>query len=113
MLLPSDSLLAREFSVFSGSGQNLRQFYQRGYVNAPRTRCHLCAREGIEHPAGNNQNNAFRIPHLYEFAVRSSRDAAYNNLTSKAWMPRIMDFQLLPDMGRMNGHSAACWKCSR
>ena len=98
-------MLAREVSVLAGSDQNLRQFYQRGHVNAWRTDCHLSARDGIEHPAGHEQKNAVRIPHVYELAVRSSRYVVNNNFTSKTRMPRIMDFQLLPDMGRMNGRS--------
>jgi hypothetical protein len=96
---------AREVSVLAGSNQNLRQFYQRGRVNTRRTDRHLCARDGIEHPAGHEQKNAVRIPHLHELAVRSSRYVVNNNLASETRMPRIMDFQLLPDMGRMNGRS--------
>ena len=99
-------MLAREVSVLAGSAQNLRQFYQRSHVNARRTDCHLCARDGIEHPAGHEQKNAVRIPDLYELAVRSSRYVMDNDLASKTRMPRIMDFQILSDMGRMDGRSS-------
>jgi hypothetical protein len=109
-------MLAQEVSVLAGSDQNLRQFYQRSHVNARRTDCHLCARDGIEHPVGHEQKNAGRIPHLYELAVRSPVNVVNNNLASKTRMPWIVDFQLLPDMGRMNGQStiaAMAWTASR
>ena len=105
-LLPSELTLAREVSVLAASDQNLRQFNQRSHVNARRTDCHLCAHDGIDHPAGHEQKNAGRIPHVYELAVRSSRYVVNNNLAPKTRVPRIMDFQLLPDMGRMNGRSS-------
>jgi hypothetical protein len=98
-------MLAPEVSVLAGSDQNLRQFYQRSHVNARRTDCHLCARDGIEHPVGHEQKNAVWILDLYELTVRSSRYVMNNNLASKTRMPRIMDFQFLSDMGRMNGRS--------
>ena len=98
-------MLAREVSVLAGSDQNLRQFHQRSHVNARRTDCHLCARDGIEHPVGHEQKNVVRILDLYELTVRSSRYVVNSNLASETRMPRIMDFQLLSDMGRMNGRS--------
>ena len=98
-------MLAPEVSVLAGSDQNLRQFYQRSHVNARRTDCHLCARDGIEHPVGHEQKNAVWILDLYELTVRSSRYVMNNNLASKTRMPRIMDFQFLSDMGRMNGRT--------
>ena len=104
-------MLAREVSVLAASDQNLRQFNQRSHVNARRTDCHPCARDGIDHPAGHEQKNAIRIPHVYELAVRSSRYVVNNNLASKTRVPRIMDFQLLPDMGRMNGRSWLDGRC--
>jgi hypothetical protein len=61
------------------------------------------ALDRIEHPASDEQQNADRIPHLYELAVRSPRNVVNHSLASKTRIPRIMDFQLLPDMGRMNG----------
>jgi len=103
--LPSESILAREVSVPAGSDQRLYQFYQRRHINAWRADCHLCARDRVEHPASDEQQNAGRIPHLYELAVRSPGNVVNNNLASKPRMPRIVDFQLLPDVGRMNGQS--------
>ena len=41
--------------------------------------------------------------HHKKLAGRSLLHAPHQDLAAEIWMPPVMDFQFLPDMGRMNG----------
>jgi hypothetical protein len=81
----------------------LLQFQQRRQINARRAHHHLRTRDRIEHPAGDGDDDACRPLHLHKLARCSLLYAPNKNLAPEIGMPRVMDFQLLRDMGRMNG----------
>ena len=61
------------------------------------------ANHRIEHPTGDGYDNAGRPLHLKKLARRSLLHAPHHDLVAEIWVIPVMDFQLLPDMGRMNG----------
>jgi hypothetical protein len=61
------------------------------------------ANHRIEHPTGDRNHHARRTLHLKEKARRSLLHSPNANLAAKIRMPPVMDFQLITDMGRMNG----------
>ena len=71
----------------------------------PRAACHghRGANDGIEHPVSDGNNHARRTHDAQKSTRRSLRYAPDDDLAAKIGMPAVMDFQLLPDMGRMNG----------
>jgi hypothetical protein len=64
---------------------------------------HHRANDGIKHPVSNGNNHACRTHNAQKSTRRSLRYAPDDDLAAKVGMPAVMDFQLLPDMGRMNG----------
>jgi hypothetical protein len=72
-------------------------------IDARRADCQPRANHGIEHPTGDGYHDAGRPLHLKELARRSLLYPTHSNLAAEIRVPPIMDFQLLPDMGRMNG----------
>ena len=64
---------------------------------------HRGANDGIKHPVSNGNNHARRTHDAQKSTRRSLRYAPDDDLAAKIGMPAVMDFQLLPDMGRMNG----------
>jgi hypothetical protein len=81
----------------------LLQYQQRRQINARRAHHHLRTRDRIEHPAGDGDDDACRPLHLHKLARCSLLYAPNKNLAPETGVPRVMDFQLLTDMGRMNG----------
>jgi hypothetical protein len=61
------------------------------------------ANDGIKHPVRNGNNHARRTQDAQKSTRRSLRYAPDNDPAAKIGMPGVMDFQLPPDMGRMNG----------
>ncbi len=57
----------------------------------------------IEHPVGNGNDHARRTHNAQKSTGCSLRYAADADLAAKIGMPAVLHFQLLPDMGRMNG----------
>lgn len=72
-------------------------------IDARRADCHPGANHRIEHPTGDGYHDAGRPLHLKELTRRSLLHPTHSNLAAEITVPPIMDFQLLPDMGRMNG----------
>jgi hypothetical protein len=64
---------------------------------------HCNANNGIEHPDSNGNDNAGRPHDLKKLARRLLFHAPYADFVAKIRGPPVMNFQLLPDMGRMNG----------
>jgi hypothetical protein len=83
--------------------QQASQLDERHQINTRRAHCHPGTKHGIEHPTGDRYNNARRPLYLQKLAGRSLLHATHQNLLAKIGMMPVMDFQLLPDMGRMNG----------
>ena len=89
-----------------GVGRPYQQPFQLdecGQVDARRADYHLGANHGIEHPTCDRYHDAGRPLHPKKLARRSLLHATHQNLAAEIWMIPVVDFQLLPDMGRMNG----------
>ena len=105
--------VARRYGISSGLLYTWRRHLLEGSlgvtgqpvakINARRAQYQLGTRDRIEHPAGNADDDACRSLHLRKLAGCSLLHPPNKNLASKIRVPWIVDFQLLPDMGRMNG----------
>jgi hypothetical protein len=58
---------------------------------------------GSSIPGSDRDYDARRFQHLEEAARRSLLHSTHADLAAKIGMPSVMNFQLLTDMGRMNG----------
>jgi hypothetical protein len=83
--------------------QQLLQLGERGHIHTRSTCHHSSASHRIEHPYRHGNNHAGRTVRLHEPTRCPLFDAANADLAAKIRMPSVMDFQLLSDMGRMNG----------
>jgi len=79
------------------------QLNQRRQIDAWRPRGQSSASNGIEHPIGNGNHDAGRPQNLKESAVRSLLHEPNADFVAKIRVPPVVDLQLLPDMGAMNG----------
>ena len=79
------------------------QFNQCREIHARRALGHRGANDGIKHPISNGNNHARRTQDAEKSTRRSLCYAPDDDLAAKIGMPAVMDFQLLPDTGRMNG----------
>ena len=102
-LLPNDSNIDSGVCGIGNAHQQAPELDQRCQINPRRAHCHLSTNYRIEHPAGDRYNNAGRSLYLKELARRSLLHATHQNLPAVMWVTPVMDFQLLADMGRMNG----------
>ena len=79
------------------------QLAKRSQINSRWADCHPSTNHRIEHPTGDRYNDAGRPLHLKKLARRSLLHATHQNLAAEIRMLAVMDFHLLPDMGRMFG----------
>ena len=79
------------------------QLDERRDVNARRAHGHSSANDRIEHPISDRNHHAGRSQNLKKSTRRSLLHTPYADFAAKIGVPPVMDFQLLPDMGRMNG----------
>jgi hypothetical protein len=79
------------------------QIDERGQINLRRTYDHPGANHRIEHPTSDRDYDARRSLHLKAAARRSLLHSPHADLAAKIGMPPVINFQLLTDMGRMNG----------
>jgi hypothetical protein len=79
------------------------QLNNRRQVNLRRANRHRGANHGIEHPTGDRYDDPARSLHLQKLACCSLFDTTYQNSLAEIRVVPVMNFQLLPDMGRMNG----------
>ena len=79
------------------------QLDERREIDARRAHGHSSANDGIEHPISNRNDHAGRSQDLKKSTRRSLLHPPYADFAAKIGMPPVMDFQLLPDMGRING----------
>ena len=103
MILPNDSRIAPGVCGVGGAHQQPLQFNECREIHARRALGHRGANDGIKHPVSNGNNHARRTHDVQKSPRRSLRYAPDDDLAAKIGMPAVMDFQLLPDMGRMNG----------
>jgi hypothetical protein len=64
---------------------------------------HSGAGDRIEHPGGYDQNLTRRSFYESDLAVGPRLKPAQSNTASKKCVPAIKNFNILPDMGRMDG----------
>jgi hypothetical protein len=103
VILPNDSGIAPGVCGVGGAHQQPVQFNKCHEIHARRALGHRGANDGIKHPVSNGNNHARRTHDAQKSPRRSLRYAPDDDLAAKIGMPAVMDFQLLPDMGRMNG----------
>ena len=103
VILPNDSRIAPGVCGVGGAHQQPLQFHKCREIHARRALGHRGANHGIKHPVSNGNNHARRTQDAQKSTGRSLRYASDDDLAAKIGMPTILDFQLLPDMGRMNG----------
>ena len=103
MILPNDSGIAPGVSGVGGAHQQPLQLNKCREIHARRALEHRGTNDRIKHPVSNGNNHARRTHDVQKSPRRSLRYAPDDDLAAKIGMPAVMDFQLLPDMGRMNG----------
>ena len=103
VFLPNDRGIAPGVCGVGSGYQQPLQLDQRCQINAWRANGHSSANNGIEHPISNGHDNAGRPQDLKKSARRSLLHPPYADFAAKIRVPPVMDFQVLPDMGRMNG----------
>jgi hypothetical protein len=101
--LQSDHVIAPGVCGLNRNYQQPIQLDESGQIDARRPNGHPGADRGIEHPAGHRDHDAGWSKHLEKLAGCALLHSADIDFTAKIWMPFVMDFQLLPDMGRMKG----------
>src|SRR4051794_17880276 len=77
------------------------QFDERVYRYPARANLHACARDRIEHPRRQDRDDARLRFDLHEPPGDTLLAAAEANATPVEGMPAIVDYDFLPDMGRM------------
>jgi hypothetical protein len=102
-LLLNDSSIVWGALVPTGVNQELVQLGERRHIHARHACGHPRADHRVEHPGSHANNNARRSLDLDKPTSRSFLDAANANPATKIGVPTVMNFQLLSDMGRMNG----------
>ena len=103
MILLNDSGIAPGVCGVGGAHQQPPQFNKCREIHARSALGHRGANDGIKHPVSNGNNDARRTQDAQKSTGRSLRYAPDDDLAAKIGMPAVLDFQLLPDMGRMNG----------
>ena len=83
--------------------QLVAELAKRSQINPRWADCHCSTNHGIEHPTGDRYNDPGLSLHLKELPRRSLLHATHQNLPTEIRVVPVMDFQLLPDMGRMLG----------
>jgi hypothetical protein len=103
------AFLRNDYGIVTGvcgvrrTNQQPFQLDECGQIDARRAHGHRGANQGIEHPTGNRNHIAGRPLYLNKLTRRSLLHSAYRDLTAKIRVPPVVDFQLLPDMDRVNG----------
>ena len=101
--LPNDRGIAPGVCGVGSGYQQPFQLDQRCQIDAWPPHAHSSANHGIEHPVGDGNDDTGRPQNLKKSARRSLLHAPDANFGAKIRVPPVMHFQLLPDMGRMNG----------
>ena len=103
MILLKDFGIAPGVCGVGGAHQKPPQFEKCREIHARVALGQPSAHDRIKHPVSNGNNHARRNQDAQKSTRRSLRYASDDDLAAKIGMPTILDFQLLPDMGRMNG----------
>jgi hypothetical protein len=89
--------------VQAGINQESLQLDQRGPIHFWRTSRHCGAHQWIEHPAGHQHDRTSWNLYPDISTIGPLLYLTDADLAAKPGMPAVMNFQFLPDMGRMNG----------
>jgi hypothetical protein len=103
MLLPNDGGFLGGSLVRTSVEQALAQLNQSRPLDHRRASRHRRAGHRIEHPGRHQHDDPVRTANPHIAAIRVLLDLANLNLAPSMGMPAVANFQLLPDMGRMNG----------
>jgi hypothetical protein len=101
--LPNYSVIASGVCGVGSAHQQSVQLDERRQFDARSTHDHPTANHRIEHPTSDRNHQAGRSQYSKKLTRRSLFHAPNVDLEAIIGMPSIMDFQLLADMGRMNG----------
>lgn len=103
VILLDDSGIAPGVCAIGGAHQQPLQFNKCREIHARRAHAHPAANDGIQHPVGDGNDHARRTHNAQKPTGCPLRNASDTDLAAKIGMPAVLNFQLLPDMGRMNG----------
>jgi hypothetical protein len=103
VILLNDSGIAPGVCRVGGAYQQPLQFNKCREIHARRANGHAGADNGIEHPVCNGNDHARRTQNAQKSTGCSLCYAPDADFAAKIGMPAVLNFQLLPDMGRMNG----------
>jgi hypothetical protein len=94
--------------------KKLVQIAQGRYVDARLAENQSGACGSIQHPFGNDPNLTVARVDMDDPTSAALLNISNLDATTKQRMPTVMDFNFLPDMGRMNGNwpSAGAISCS-
>jgi hypothetical protein len=101
--LRNDRNIAPALCGIDHAYQQSFQLDERCQINAGVTKTHPGADQGIEHPRSHRDHDAGGPEHLEKLSSGSLFHPTHCDTTAKIRVPTVMDFQLLSDMGRMNG----------
>jgi hypothetical protein len=101
--LRNDRNIAPASCGIDRTNQQSLQLDERREIDARATKSHAGADDGIEHPPWHRDYDAVGPKHFQILPRCSLLHPTHSNLAAKIRVPPVMDFQLLPDMGRMNG----------
>jgi hypothetical protein len=84
-------------------GQQLMQLSQRRHRNARRTQRHSSAGGRIQHPGRHHDDHAGRRLDVNDLTAGAPLSVLTANATPIKRVPPVVNFNFLPDMGRMTG----------
>jgi hypothetical protein len=93
--------------------KQLMQIAQRRYSDSRLTRLHGRTHSRIQHPLRNHPHYTWISLNVNYATAAALLDVPDLDAATIQWMPTILNFNFLPDMGRMNGNwsSAAVIVC--
>ena len=105
ILLPlDDSVIVPEASSETALDEQMMKIEQRRYRYTRRVdSCHTGAGDRVQHPCGDCRDYAGHCLNVNNLAGGALFGVVSADVASMERMPPVMDFDFLPDMGRMNG----------
>jgi len=103
LFLPNDRGFVGKSHVRTNVEQALAQLNQSRPLDHRGASRHRSAGHRIEHPCRHQHHEPVGTTNPHVAAIRALLDLANHNHAPNMGMPAVANFQLLPDMGRMNG----------
>jgi hypothetical protein len=101
LFLLDDGRIVQEASSDSALNQEVMQLNQRRYCDARHAERHTSAGNGIEHPCRHHDDYARRYLNVHNLAAGALFDMLAPDSAPMESVPAVMNFNFLPDMGRM------------